>query len=167
MNSAKETELTGPTHFEERALMKTDEPAEAESLWQRALRYAMIVPQFARLLLGLMLDPRVDRRVKVFAGAVFVYILSPFDFIPEAFTGIFGWADDFVLSAFAIHIILNWVDPKIVYSHWRGKTNLLSLIQKTISNAELLVPESILKKIQSWVQGHADTALQSAGGQNA
>ena len=167
MNSAKETELPGRTHFEERALMKLEEPPERESLWQRALRFAMIVPQFARLLLGLMLDPRVDKRVKVFAGSVLLYILSPVDFIPEAFTGIFGWADDFVLSAFAIHIILNWVDPQIVQSHWRGKTNLLSLIQKTISHAELLVPDGILKKIQSWVQGHADSALRSAGGSNA
>ena len=144
--------------------MTADEPAEREPLWQRALRYAMVVPQFARLLLGLMFDPRVDKRVKVFAAAVFAYILSPIDFIPEALTGVFGWADDFVLSAFAIHIILNWVDPQIVQSHWRGKTNLLTLIQKTISHAELLVPEGILKKIQAWVQGHADAALRSSGG---
>src|SRR5262249_45082856 len=86
------------------------------------------------------------------------YVFAPIDFIPELFTGLFGMLDDFVLSAFALNVILNWVDPEIVKSHWHGESDLLETIQKGIKNAELLVPEAIVKKIQLWVGKHAEKA---------
>jgi hypothetical protein len=54
---------------------------------------------------------------------------------------------------------MNWVDPEIVVSHWRGKKDLLSTVQKGIRNAEILVPEAILKKIQAWIGKRAPEGL--------
>ena len=152
----------------ERVLAKSSEvqietapvaPAVRTKMVQRALFYAVQVGHFARLLFELMMDARVDRKVKFFAGAVLAYIISPVDFIPEIFTGIFGYADDFVLSAFALNIILNWVDPEIVKEHWRGQGDLLATVQKVMQNAELLVPEGILKKIQLWIGKRAPKSV--------
>ena len=70
-----------------------------------------------------------------------------------------GMLDDFVLSAFALNVIINWVDPEIVRAHWRGEEDLLETIKKGIKNAELLVPDAILKKIQAWVGKQTERAL--------
>jgi len=136
------------------------EPVEGkERLLSRVLRYVKSLAQFVRLLLGLLTDERVDKKVKIFVGAVLVYIFAPVDFIPELFSGLFGMLDDFVLSAFALNVILNWVDPEIVKSHWRGEQDLLTTIQKAIKNAEVLIPEAIVKKIQTWIGKQTERAL--------
>jgi len=132
---------------------------QKETLLSRAIRYAKILAQFVRLLVGLMLDERVETKVKVFVGAVLAYVFAPVDFIPELFSGLFGVLDDFVLSAFALNVIVNWVNPEIVRSHWFGEKDLLSTIQKGIQNAELLVPDAILKKIEAWIGRHREKAL--------
>jgi len=135
---------------------------EPERLQDKLWRYVKILGNFVRLLIGLMLDQRVDRKVKIFAGAVLAYVFAPIDFIPELFTGLFGMLDDFVLSAFALNVILNWVDPAIVRSHWQGEQDLLETVQKGMKNAEMLVPEPILKKIQVWIGKHVEKALVPA-----
>ena len=138
----------------------TEQP---ERLQDKLWRYIRTLGQFVRLLIGLMLDERVDRKVKIFVGAVLAYIFAPIDFIPELFTGLFGMLDDFVLSAFALNVILNWVDPEIVRSHWSGETDLLETVQKGMKTAELLVPEPIVKKIQTWIGKHIEKALAPVG----
>jgi uncharacterized membrane protein YkvA (DUF1232 family) len=132
---------------------------EKETLFERAIRYTRNLAQFVRLLIGLLLDERVDKKVKIFAGAVLTYVFAPVDFIPEIFSGLFGMLDDFVLSAFALNVIVNWVDPQVVKSHWRGDKDLLETIQKGIKNAEVLVPEAVLKKIQLWIGKHQEKAM--------
>ena len=135
------------------------ETEEGEKITDRLMRYARTVTHFARLLIGLMFDSRVDNKVKIFAGAVLAYIFAPIDFIPEIFSGLFGMLDDFVLSAFALNVLLNWVDPAIVRSHWVGEKDLLETVQKGVRNAEVLVPEPIVKKIQMWIGRHMEKAL--------
>jgi uncharacterized membrane protein YkvA (DUF1232 family) len=154
MNSAEQQALTG---FNADAESRQTE--EHEPLTDRLLRYARTVTHFARLLLGLMVDPRVDKKVKIFVGSVLAYIFAPVDFIPELFSGLFGMLDDFVLSAFAMNVILNWVDPAIVRSHWVGEKDLLETVQRGVRTAEVLVPEPIVKKIQMWIGKHTEKAL--------
>jgi uncharacterized membrane protein YkvA (DUF1232 family) len=135
---------------------------EQETVPQRLWRYLRTLSHFVRLLIGLMLDKRVEPSVKIFAGAVIAYVAAPIDFIPELFQGLFGMLDDFVLSALAINVILNWVDPEIVKSHWRGEQDLLETVQKTVQTAEILVPDAILRKIRLWVGKHAEKAALPA-----
>lgn len=129
-----------------------------KTIYEQVWTYVKTLGYFARLLAGLMIDSRVDTKVKVFAGVVLAYVASPVDFIPEIFQGLFGMLDDFVLSAFAIHVILNWVDPEIVKSHWHGASDLLETVQNTMKNAELLIPDAILKKIQVWIGKYSEKA---------
>lgn len=155
MNSSSEEPISIPSSVDE----PQEEVRQRSTLKDHAIHYVRILGQFVRLLIGLMLDPRVDKKVKIFAASVLTYVFSPVDFIPELFSGLFGMLDDFVLSAFALNVILNWVDPEIVRSHWKGEEDLLSTIQKGISNAEILIPEAILKKIQNWIGRHTEKAL--------
>jgi uncharacterized membrane protein YkvA (DUF1232 family) len=155
MNSSTEYEALNSSKVSLEAV--STEPSERLS--ERLIRYARTVTHFVRLLIGLLMDARVDKKVKIFVGAVLAYIFAPIDFIPEIFSGLFGMLDDFVLSAFALNVILNWVDPAIVRSHWVGEKDLLETVQKGMKNAELLVPEPIVKKIQMWIGRHVEKAL--------
>jgi len=154
MNSSTEYDAIGSSNAV--TSISNEEP---ERLQDRLWRYVRTLGHFVRLLIGLMLDQRVDKKVKIFSGAVLAYIFAPVDFIPELFSGLFGMLDDFVLSAFALNVILNWVDPAIVRAHWQGEKDLLETVQKGIKNAELLVPEPIVKKIQTWIGKHVEKAL--------
>jgi uncharacterized membrane protein YkvA (DUF1232 family) len=155
MNSSTEYEALKSSNVSVEAVSTE----QTERLSVRLIRYARTVTHFARLLIGLLMDARVDKKVKIFVGAVLAYIFAPIDFIPELFSGLFGMLDDFVLSAFALNVILNWVDPAIVRSHWVGEKDLLETVQKGMKNAEILVPEPIVKKIQMWIGRHVEKAL--------
>lgn len=133
-----------------------------ETLKERAIRYVKELGYFVRLFFSLLLDERVDGKVKLFVASVLAYVIAPVDFVPELFSGLFGMLDDFVLSAFAINVILNWVDPEIVKSHWKGKSDLLVVVQKAMKNAEILVPDAVLKKIEGWIGRHAAKAVAPA-----
>ena len=147
--------LTGASHIDsdqEMPVEETESPRrKTPRIVARLFEAVLVLRDFFLLLIGLLLDERVDRKVKIFVGSVIAYIISPIDFIPDLLGGLFGLADDFVLTAFAINVLMNWIDPEIVASHWRGKKDLLSTVQKGIRNAEILVPEAILKKIQAWI----------------
>ncbi|HSP06787.1 MAG TPA: DUF1232 domain-containing protein [Acidobacteriota bacterium] len=136
-----------------------DHEVSQETLKERAIRYVKELGYFVRLFFSLLLDERVDGKVKVFVASVLAYVISPVDFIPELFSGLFGMLDDFVLSAFALNVLLNWIDPEIIKSHWKGKSDLLVTVQKAMKNAELLVPDAILKKIEGWIGRHAAKAV--------
>lgn len=154
---SSETTLVSSSDNPESSVTETTQESE-ETILLKAARYLNNLAQFVRLFLGLMMDERVDKKMKIFVGAVLAYIFAPLDFIPDFFGGLFGVLDDFVLSAFAVNVILNWTDPEIVKSHWRGEKDLLETVRKAMKNAELLVPEAIIKKIQIWVGRHAEKA---------
>ena len=40
----------------------------------------------------------MNLRVFVFLGSMFLYVLSPLDIMPEAFFGILGYIDDFLIA---------------------------------------------------------------------
>jgi uncharacterized membrane protein YkvA (DUF1232 family) len=155
--------LTGASHIDndpEMLVEETESPRrKTPRLVARLFEAVLVLRDFFLLLVGILLDERVDRKVKIFVGSVIAYIISPIDFIPDLLGGLFGLADDFVLTAFALNVLMNWIDPEIVASHWRGKKDLLSTVQKGIRNAEILVPEAILKKIQAWIGKRAPEGL--------
>ena len=155
--------LAGASHIDDQSDIPVEETEiprrKTPRIVARLFEAIMVLRDFFLLLIGLLLDERVDRKVKIFVGSVIAYIISPIDFIPDLLGGLFGLADDFVLTAFALNVLMNWVDPEIVVSHWRGKKDLLSTVQKGIRNAEILVPEAILKKIQAWIGKRAPEGL--------
>lgn len=155
--------LTGASHIDDQSDIPVEETEiprrKTPRIVTRLFEAVLVLRDFFLLLIGLLLDERVDRKVKIFVGSVIAYIISPIDFIPDLLGGLFGLADDFVLTAFALNVLMNWVDPEIVVSHWRGKKDLLSTVQKGIRNAEILVPEAILKKIQAWIGKRAPEGL--------
>ena len=99
--------LTGASHIDDQEDDQSEIPVEemetprrkTPRIVARLFEAVLVLRDFFFLLIGLLLDERVDRKVKIFVGSVIAYIISPIDFIPDLLGGLFGLADDFVLTS--------------------------------------------------------------------
>lgn len=116
-----------------------------------ATELIMLLPRLVALLYRLFRDKRVSLRLRIFVGAVLAYVISPIDLLPEAILGPIGLLDDFVLVIFAIDLLFSETDQEIIYEHWDGDDNLLTIIQESLALVEYIVPDRVLSRIRKWV----------------
>lgn len=108
--------------------------------WRQLTREAILVlPNVVKLLSRVVRDPRVPIRRKVLAAAVLVYVVSPVDLIPEVIIGV-GFLDDLVISAVAIHHLLDGAGRDIVMEHWDGSQDSLDLVLAFMEWGAEIVP---------------------------
>lgn len=88
---------------------------------------AGFIPDLAVLFSGLLRDPRVPRRRKVWIGALVAYLASPIDLVPD-FIPVVGQLDDAVLVMLVMRIVLRGTDAELVREHWRGPESSLKLV---------------------------------------
>ena len=106
----------------------------------------LLIPNLLKLLGRLIKDPRVPKEQKVILLGVIVYVASPIDLVPD-WLPVLGQADDILLIAFALDLIMNEVDPEIVREHWDGEQEILEVIQTILRTATFFVPASIKQKL--------------------
>jgi uncharacterized membrane protein YkvA (DUF1232 family) len=75
------------------------------------------MPMYIRLSFKLMADARVPWHLKLFYGAIIVYVVSPFDLIPEAIFPPLGYAEDIVLYLVALHNLVKFSPSEVVREH--------------------------------------------------
>jgi uncharacterized membrane protein YkvA (DUF1232 family) len=75
------------------------------------------LPRYLRLAGRLMLDRRVPLIPKIVLSAVIVYVVSPFDLIPEAFFPPVGLAEDVVFFLVSVHNLIKYSPPDVVKEH--------------------------------------------------
>lgn len=115
--------------------------------WRGVAREAVLVlPNVAKLLARLARDPRVPMRRKVLAGAVFVYIVSPIDLIPDLIVGI-GLLDDVVLAALVLNHLLQGAGAEVVDEHWDGSQDALDLVVAVLEWAAEIVPAPLRRNL--------------------
>ncbi len=61
-------------------------------------------------------DPRVPFGVKLLAGLVAAYALSPIDLIPD-FIPVLGYLDELILLPGALWLVIRLIDPAIMAEH--------------------------------------------------
>ena len=98
--------------------------------------YLLLLPDLFLLATRLMLDPRVDKKHKVYLGAALAYVVGPFNLLSERVFGPLGYLDDLVVLVAALNMMLNDLDKQIVAEHWSGNADLLESIQKVIAQAD-------------------------------
>lgn len=87
-------------------------------------------PDIVRLMVSLLSDSRVFILDKVFVAGVLVYIISPFDFLPEIIAGPFGLIEDLILALVVLYRLLgNQYNTEAIREHWRGDPTLMARIQ--------------------------------------
>jgi len=101
--------------------------------------HLLLLPDLFLLATRLMLDPRVDKKHKVYLGAALAYVVGPFNLLSGRMFGPLGYLDDLVVLVAALNMMLNDLDKQIVAEHWSGKADLLESIQKVIAQADQFI----------------------------
>lgn len=112
---------------------------EPVSLARRIGQVAAVLPDLLRLAYRLMRDPRVPVRRRMLAGVALGYVVLPFDVIPDAIPGL-GQADDVVVVAVALRLLMDGAGAEVVAEHWDGSAATLELVDTVVLWGANLVP---------------------------
>lgn len=104
------------------------------------------LPDIGRLIARLVVDPSLPRAVKIALAAAAVYLLSPFDLIPD-FIPIVGYLDDALLAAVVVDGVLNYVDRGIVVRYWPGTPQSLDSVARVARLLAAWVPRRLKRRI--------------------
>jgi uncharacterized membrane protein YkvA (DUF1232 family) len=116
---------------------------------QTIMEYAKQLPQFLKLLWGLIRDPRVAMMDKVLVAGAIAYIVTPMDFIPD-FIPFLGEVDDVYLLVMALRRLLENAGRKVLLSHWTGAPEALRTLnlRLVIAAAAFFLPRRIRRRLQ-------------------
>lgn len=81
------------------------------------LRRAPYFLRFVRLIWRLVCDRRVPLYLKGMLALAILYVLSPFDLIPETFLFIFGLVDDVAILLLAGTYFMRWSPQDVIAEH--------------------------------------------------
>jgi uncharacterized membrane protein YkvA (DUF1232 family) len=111
--------------------------------------YLLAAPDLFHLLCRLAIDEDVPPTEKAKLIAAIVYFVSPFDFMPEAVVGPFGYVDDVVVAAWVLNALLNNVDEETVKHHWAGDQDVLRLMREILKVADEMVGSGLWSRIKA------------------
>ena len=109
------------------------------------------LPDFMRLLMRLLRDPRVARMDKVLVGLAITYILAPADLIPD-FLGFMGWVDDVYLLGLALNRLIARAGMDIVLEHWRGSSRALSTLLEELDDIGAVLPAPVRGAVRKYLK---------------
>jgi uncharacterized membrane protein YkvA (DUF1232 family) len=110
----------------------------------RALLRAL--PDIARLIARLVGDPVLPRAAKIALAAAAIYLVSPFDLIPD-FIPFVGYLDDLLLAAVLVDGIVNYVDRGLVLKYWPGSPESLDRVARVARILAAWVPRRIKRRV--------------------
>jgi uncharacterized membrane protein YkvA (DUF1232 family) len=88
---------------------------------------AGFVPDCVILFSRLLRDPRVPRRSKILVAALIPYLALPIDLIPDVIP-VAGQADDAVLVALVLRILVKRTDAAVLRELWPGPDRSLLVV---------------------------------------
>ncbi len=99
-------------------------------------------PEFYRLLIHMLDDPRLPGRLRSLVLAAVAYFILPNDIIPEDLYGPYGYIDDIFLSAFvADRIRQETGSDEILTNNWDGEDAIIPLIDDILSKEQELIKD--------------------------
>jgi uncharacterized membrane protein YkvA (DUF1232 family) len=111
------------------------------------------IPDYLRLLYGLLTDSRVSRLDKLLVAGAIAYILAPFDLIPD-FIPFLGEVDDIFLLVTALQRLVANAGRLVVIDHWTGDPAELSDInfKRVINAAAFFLPLGMRRRLKGLVR---------------
>jgi uncharacterized membrane protein YkvA (DUF1232 family) len=95
----------------------------------KVVALARLIPDCVGLVRGLLRDPRVPRRWRWALAGLFVYLVIPFDLVPD-FLPIAGHVDDAVLVVVVLRGVMRAAGPVVVAQHWAGSQSALAILTR-------------------------------------
>ena len=132
----------------------TAEPAESAAPRTGAKRTVMgtmkELPNFLRLLGGLLTDLRVATTDKLLVAGAVAYILLPMDFVPD-FIPFLGEVDDIFLLVLALQRLIANAGRAVVMDHWMGDPKQLGSLdlERVLMAAAFFLPRRIRRRLKT------------------
>jgi uncharacterized membrane protein YkvA (DUF1232 family) len=124
--------------------------------------YVLLVPDLFTLVSRLVLDKRVDGKLKAYLGAALAYVVSPIDLLPERAFGVIGYFDDVIVLVATLNMVLNEIDGQIIREHWAGSADLLETVRKVLAQADQLIGRGRLEQLLDFLGIRRSTPGQPA-----
>jgi uncharacterized membrane protein YkvA (DUF1232 family) len=131
---------------------ETAEPAETPRTGAKRTVMGTMkeLPNFLRLLGGLITDMRVSTTDKLLVAGAVAYILLPMDFIPD-FIPFLGEVDDIFVLVLALQRLIANAGRAVVQDHWMGDPKQLGSLdlEKTLAAAAFFLPRRIRRRLKT------------------
>lgn len=105
------------------------------------------LPDIARMIARVAVDPRLPRAAKIALVAAVAYLVSPVDLIPD-FIPFVGYLDDLLVAAVLVDGVLNYVDRGLVLKYWPGSAEALERLAHAARLLSVWVPRRM--KLRIW-----------------
>jgi uncharacterized membrane protein YkvA (DUF1232 family) len=108
------------------------------------------IPNFLRLLYGLVTDSRVNNVDKLVVAGAIAYILLPLDLVPD-FIPFIGEVDDVFLLMLALQRLISNAGRTVVASYWAGDpAELTSLnIERVLAACAFFLPRRMRRRLRT------------------
>lgn len=108
------------------------------------------LPNYLRLLFGLLTDRRVATIDKVFVGAAIAYVIAPVDLIPD-FIPFLGEVDDVFLLVTALQRLIANAGRSVVLEYWVGNpAELASMnLRHVLMAASFFLPRRMRRRLRT------------------
>jgi uncharacterized membrane protein YkvA (DUF1232 family) len=113
------------------------------------MSYIAELPNFLRLLWGLLRDSRVEIIDKLLVAGAIAYIVAPIDFIPD-FIPFLGEVDDIYLLVLSIRRLIQNAGRSVIHSHWSGDPAALRdmNLEKVLMAAAFFLPRRVRRRLR-------------------
>ncbi|HUF66792.1 MAG TPA: YkvA family protein [Gemmatimonadaceae bacterium] len=128
-----------------------DVPSRPRTGARRTLTATMReLPNYLRLLWGLMTDRRVQQVDKLLVAGAIAYILMPLDWIPD-FIPFFGEIDDVFVLVLSLQRLVQSAGRKVLLDHWVGDPEALDDLNMTrvVAAAAFFLPRRIRRRLRA------------------
>ena len=108
------------------------------------------LPNFLRLIGGLMADRRVSNTDKLLVGGAIAYILLPMDFIPD-YIPFLGEIDDLFVLVLALQRLIANAPRSVLEDHWMGDpAQLRSMdLERVLVAAAFFLPRRVRRRLRT------------------
>ena len=108
------------------------------------------LPNFVRLLGGLLTDRRVSNTDKLLVAGAIAYVLLPMDFIPD-FVPFIGEVDDLFVLVLALQRLIANAGRAVVLDHWMGDPRQLRSLdlERVLVAAAFFLPRRIRRRLRT------------------
>jgi uncharacterized membrane protein YkvA (DUF1232 family) len=108
------------------------------------------LPNFLRLLGGLLADARVTLTDKLLVAGAFAYILLPLDMVPD-FIPFLGEVDDIFLLVLALQRLIANAGRAVLVDHWMGDPKDLSALnlERVLTAAAFFLPRRVRRRLRT------------------
>ena len=139
-----------------RALPRVEDPAERPRTGAKRTVMDTIrqLPNYVRLLFGLLTDGRVASIDKLLVLAAVTYIITPVDLIPD-FIPFLGEVDDVFLLVTALQRLIANAGRTVVTQYWAGNpADLASMnLRHVLTAAAFFLPRRIRRRLRTIGRG--------------